>query len=107
MFTNNKMKKIFIPQIVVILMLLFALNPANPYGYYILLRWVCFAGFGYLAVQAVIRQKIGWIFVLALIAILFNPIVRIFHSREAWIILDLLTIPVAIGSIFGLEIKKK
>ena len=88
-------------------MLLLAFNPGNPYGYYILLRWVCFAGFGYLTVQAGLRQKIGWIFVLGLLAILFNPIVKIFFSREAWVILDILTIPVAIGSIFGLEIKKK
>ena len=46
------MKKIWIPQAIVIPMLLWALNPANPYGYYILLRWVYCAAFAYLAIHA-------------------------------------------------------
>lgn len=42
------MKRIWLPQLVAGLMLLWALNPENPYGYYTLLRWVCCGIFAYL-----------------------------------------------------------
>ena len=50
--SGDYMKTRWIPQAVVSGMLLWALIPGNPYGYYVLLRWVCCALFGYLAFQA-------------------------------------------------------
>jgi hypothetical protein len=44
------MKQIWLPQVFASGMLLWALNPDNPYGYYILLRWVCCAVFAYLPI---------------------------------------------------------
>lgn len=47
------MRRIWVPQLVAALMLLWGLNPENPYGYYILLRWVCCGIFAYLGLQGV------------------------------------------------------
>ena len=43
-------------------MLFWALWPHNPYGYYVLLRWICCAAFAYLVVWSVHgdRTRIGW-----------------------------------------------
>ena len=71
------MKKVWIPQAIVIPMLLLALNPDNPYGYYILLRWVCCAVFVFLALHALALQKIGWAWVLGVTAAIYNPILRV------------------------------
>ena len=100
------MKKIFIPQIVIILMLLIAIYPGTPYGYYILLRWVCLTGFCYLTYQAIMQKNVAWIFIFVLLIILYNPISKIFYSREAWTLLDILAIPVILTSIFKLKKEK-
>jgi len=60
------MKRIWIPQIIATLMLIWALNPDNSYGYYILLRWVCCGIFAYLAFQALEIEKQGWVWVLGI-----------------------------------------
>ena len=97
------MKKIWIPQAIVIPMLLWALNPANPYGYYILLRWVCCAAFVYLAIQAWNLEKSGWVWILGVTAAIYNPILRIHSTRELWSVVDLVTIGLAVASIFVLK----
>lgn len=100
------MKKIWIPQAIVIPMLLWALNPANPYGYYILLRWVCCATFVYLAIQAWNLEKNGWVWVLGVTAAIYNPILRVHSTREMWSIVDLVTIGLAVASIFVLKFEE-
>lgn len=45
------MRRAWIQQLIAGLMLLWALNPENSYGYYFLLRWVCSGIFAYLAVK--------------------------------------------------------
>ena len=97
------MKKIWIPQVIVILMLLWALNPLNPYGYYILLRWVCCAVFVYLAIQAWNIEKQGWVWILGVTAAIYNPILRIHSTREMWSIVNLIAIGLAVASIFVLK----
>ena len=93
------MKKIWIPQAIVIPMLLWALNPTNPYGYYILLRWVCCAAFVYLAIQAWNLKKSGWVWILGVTAAIYNPILRVHSTREMWSIVNLVTIGLAVASI--------
>ena len=97
------MKKIWIPQAIVIPMLLWALNPVNPYGYYILLRWVCCAVFVYLAIQAWNIEKQGWVWILGVTAAIYNPILRIHSTREMWSIVNLITIGLAVAFIFVLK----
>lgn len=53
-----------IPQIIAIGMLVWALVPSNPYGYYTLLRVVCCATFAYLAFGAYALKKMPWVWVL-------------------------------------------
>ncbi len=51
----------FLPQIIAIVMLLLALNPDNPYGYYIFLRIVLCAIFAYLASRAFENEVDAWV----------------------------------------------
>ena len=88
-------------------MLLWALNPENPYGYYILLRVVCCIAFAYLAVQAVGQDKHGWAWMLGAIAVIYNPIISIHLTREIWSVVNIATIIFALVSIFALKPKKE
>ena len=99
------MKTIWIPQIIVILMLLWALNPDNPYGYYILLRWVLCGVFAYLAFQAFEREREGLVWVLGITALIYNPIIPVHLNRELWSIINVITIGIAIVPIFALREK--
>lgn len=84
-------------------MLLWALNPANPYGYYILLRWVCCAAFAYLAFQALVQKKECWVWALGITAIVYNPVIRIHLTRDIWSVVNVATIAEAIASVFILK----
>lgn len=92
-------KRIWIPQAVVILMMLWALNPSNPYGYYILLRWVTCAVFIYLTYQATTLDNVKFAWVLGVTAFIYNPIFRVHLNRELWTVINLITIVIAIASI--------
>jgi uncharacterized membrane protein YhaH (DUF805 family) len=84
-------------------MLLWALNPENPYSYYILLRWVCCAAFTYLALKAHAQGKEGWVWVLGVAAVIYNPIVRIHLTREIWSVVNIATVIIATLSVFALK----
>ncbi len=101
------MKKVWIPQALVTGMLLWALNPENPYGYYILLRWVCCGVFAYLVLRAVALDMQGWAWTLGITALIYNPIVRVHLTREIWPIVNMVTIGIAITSIFSLRSRSK
>jgi len=81
-------------------MLLWALNPENPYGYYILLRWVCCAAFTYLALKAHAQGKDGWVWVLGVMAVIYNPIIRIHLTREIWSVINIATLIPTVLSIY-------
>lgn len=98
-----EIKRIWIPQAIASVMLLWALNPDNPYGYYILLRVVCCAVFAYLAVQAASQEKHGWVWVLGAAAVIYNPIIRIHLTREVWSVVNVITVVVAGMSILALR----
>ena len=100
------MKRIWIIQVILIPLLLYALNPGNPYEYYIILRWICFVAFLYLTIRALGVSKLGWSIVLGVMAIIYNPIIRVFALREIWNIINLVTIVIAIASIFALKYDK-
>ena len=81
-------------------MLLWALNPENPYGYYLLLRWVCCGVFAFLALQALSREIHGWTWVLGITALVYNPFFRVHLTREIWSVVNVVTIMIAVSSIF-------
>jgi hypothetical protein len=91
--------QLWIPQVICIVMLLWALNPENPYAYYILLRWVCCGIFAYLAFQASEQKKQRWVWVLGITALFYNPIFRVHLNRELWSIVNVVTIIILITSI--------
>lgn len=97
------MKRLWIPQVICIGMLLWALNPANPYGYYILLRWVLCGAFSFLAVQAINQGKQGWLFVFGITALIYNPFLRVHLTREIWTVVNVVTIVLVVASIFVIE----
>jgi len=97
---NNNM---WLPQAIISLMLLWALNPENPYEYFILLRWVCCAVFSYLSFGAYTKEKEVWVWVLGVTAVIYNPIVPIHLPREIWSIVNVVTIIIATASIFVLK----
>jgi len=84
-------------------MLIWALYPDNPYGYYILLRWICCGIFAYLAVQAHKEEKENWVWTFGIIAAIYNPIIRIHLTRDFWSIINIATIGIAIASFFALN----
>jgi len=85
-------KKQFIPQIIAIIMLLWALNPENPYGYYILLRIVLCAVCAYLAFYSIQIEEQAWIWIFGVTAVIYNPIIRIHLTREIWSVVNIATI---------------
>lgn len=97
---EDTMKRIWIPQVIVSVMLLWALNPNNPYSYYILLRWVCCGVFAYLAVKAYKQGHEDWVWVLGFIAALYNPIFRVHFVRSIWSVINVITIGIAATSVF-------
>lgn len=97
------MKQTWIPQLVLSVLLLGALNPGNPYGYYVLLRWICFGTFAYLAFQAVDRKEQGWVWVLGITAMVYNPIVPLHMTRGLWSVVNVVTIGIAVASAFALK----
>jgi hypothetical protein len=104
---ESKIKFIWIPQFIATLMLLWALNPENPYGYYILLRLVCCAIFAFLTLQALAQDKQGWAWTLGITAVVYNPIIRIHLTREIWSVINVVTIFIALATIFVLKSEKQ
>jgi len=97
------MRRIWVPQLIAGLMLAWALNPANPYGYYILLRLVCCGIFAYLAFRAFEQGHQGWVWVLGVTAALYNPVLRVHLTRDVWSVVNVVTIGIAVASVFALK----
>ena len=60
-----------------------------PYGYYMLLRFVATGVFAWAAIVSFERknQSLPWVF--GLLALLFNPIVKIHMPKEFWAFIDI------------------
>lgn len=87
------------PQALMCGLLLWALNPENPYAYYVLLRWICCPTFAYLAVEAFGSRKREWGWILGVLAAVYNPLVPVHLTREIWAVVNVATIVITIGSI--------
>ena len=73
-----------------------------PYGYFQLVRFLSLIGFGILAFDANQKEKQTEMIILIILAILFQPLIKISLGRTLWNIIDVI---VAIGlllSFFGL-----
>lgn len=94
-----------IARIIAIIFLLLALEN-QPYGYYILLRFIVCGVSAYGAFFASRLGETGWIWILGIIAVLFNPIIPIHLDRETWAIVDLGVAVILIVSLFLLKKEK-
>lgn len=80
--------------IVVAVMMVWALFPFNPYGYYILLRWISCPILIYLAFQARESNLPTLVWVFGFFAILYNPICTVHLNRGIWSFINIATIAV-------------
>lgn len=97
------MKRIWIPQVIASLLLLWALYPENPYGYYVFLRWMCLGIFGWLALYACCDGLIAWAWILGILAVVYNPFVRIHLDRDLWSIINVVSMMLCLASIVALK----
>lgn len=96
-------KEILVAQLVAIGMLLYALAPWNPYGYYVLLRLVLCGVAIYLAVQAYRQMSLGWAWTFGIAAATYNPFIQVHLTRQIWSFVNLATIALIAVSISALR----
>jgi len=87
-------------------MLLWALYPGNPYGYYILLRWICCGTLIFLTFEAMELEKMNYTWTLGITAVIYNPIIPVHLNREIWSIINIITIIILFSTIFFLKESK-
>lgn len=76
----------------VVVLLAWALVPTNPYGYYMVMRWVVSAAFLYLALDAHAGQRTFWAWTWAVAAGVYNPIIPVHGTRALWSVVNIITI---------------
>lgn len=69
-----------------------------PYGYYQLIRFISMIGFAYLAYSAYEQNKKNEIFIYIVLAVLFQPFIKIALGRIIWNIVDVI---VSIGLVIS------
>jgi len=79
-----------------------AIPRGMPYDYFVVLRLVNFAVFGFLS-YAVRKRDETWMVILGGLALLFNPFVPIHLGKAVWTALDIATI--LVGGVFFLKSK--
>lgn len=97
------MKKISISYFILSLIascLLVWATSKHPYSYFIILRWVVCGVAIYGVYKSVINKKTIFSWILGIIALLFNPILRFQFSRETWAPIDIISAVIFIVSIF-------
>jgi hypothetical protein len=73
-------------------MLLWALAPFNPYGYFTLLRWICSASFFYLALWFYKRGLTFWVWAFGVMTGLYNPFIQVHLGRSLWTVVNLASV---------------
>lgn len=100
---ERKYRRRWVPQSICAILLLWALCPENPYGYYVFLRLVVCAVFAYLAIKSICLERPSWLSgMLGITTIVYNPIFSFHFSREVWSIVNILTIGIAAVSIVAM-----
>ena len=82
------------------LLLLAALGDM-PYGFYLLLRWVCFAVYGYLAIRSWTERSAGWAWTWGIVAAIYNPFFRVGFPRSTWEVVNCLTLALVVFAIIS------
>lgn len=84
--------KQFVPRWVALLAaaLCFAAVANLPYGFYMLLRWVVCGVAVAIACQSNQRGRLSWMWIFAVVAVIFNPLFRMHFDKEVWRVLNVL-----------------
>jgi len=88
-----------------IIMLLLAILPIWPYGYYMLLRLVVCGTAVYIAYNVKMINKQGWMWTMVFIALLFNPLIPIHLDKVMWSFIDLIVAVAFITLVFKMKAK--
>ncbi len=102
---NNK-QLIKVPIVLSLIMLLLAILPVWPYGYYTLLRLVVCGTAIYLVWFSKAINKQAWMWVMGFIVLLFNPLIPIRLGKEMWVFIDLVIAVIFIIYLFKLRNRK-
>lgn len=82
----------WLPQTVIAVFLIRALMITNPYGFYIVLRWITCPIFIYLASRAHKQNLERWRNSFLVLALVYNPLIRVHLSRPEWQAINLATL---------------
>lgn len=97
-----------IASIVAIILLILAILPdAWPYGYYVFLRWAVTGTALFVLWAALDLNKITWVWIMGIVALLFNPIAPIYLDKETWVVIDFIVAGLFLASIFSIKNNKK
>lgn len=80
-------------RVVLVALLLWALLPVNPYGYYQLLKVLVCAGCSYLGVKTWNASKgkdLVWLYIT--MAVIYNPLAPLHLGRPIWTVVNILTV---------------
>jgi len=91
-----------IPALIVAILLAVAIAQL-PYGYYTFLRWATCAVAVFIAFQAYQWKRIWATWLFGAIAILFNPFVPVYLTKEIWQPIDIVCALLFVASIFFLK----
>lgn len=97
---------IVIVRLIAILLLVLAFRH-NPYGYYILLRWIICASFAYCAIKAYDRRNESWAWIFGISAAIYNPIATLHLGRSVWAMVNTASIIMILFSFAqGIKVNK-
>jgi hypothetical protein len=96
---NNSIK-------LVLALLLFLCLLEMPYGYYQLVRFLSFSCFAFFAYQSLRNVKINEGIIFIILALLFQPFLKIALGREIWNYVDIIVGLSLIASVFYKSNKK-
>ena len=91
--------RIWLAEALIVLLALIALRKGNPYGYYVFLRLIACPLFLWIAWKSYTRAATAALTIAAcLLAVIYNPIIRVMLDRDRWELLNLAMIVIAIWS---------
>jgi hypothetical protein len=91
--------RIWLAEALIIVLALIALRKGNPYGYYVFLRWVACPLFLWIAWKSYsLRAAKSLIIASCILAVIYNPVIRVMLDRSRWEVLNLAMIAIAIWS---------
>jgi len=91
---------LYIAWLIAAVMLVFAAIEKQSDSFYTLLRWVCCVAFAYSAIRSFQIQRVMWLCIFAVLAVLFNPIFVPHLDRSLWIVADWFSISAIVIAAF-------